>query len=447
MIDDNDDAPAPGTPAAPAPAAPAIPAAPAAPVDTRSAVERASDEARARIAAGGSADPATVKKPTPRDEDTGKFTDQPKRRLPEPKPEGDTSTDPAHAEAEPEGGPDAGEPEGGEPEGGEPKPGAEAADGQPEPEGDGEPEFVEIDIPGRRDGEAVKFKFAPDEAEDIQRLVNGYKRAEVVQAERARIEARAAEIEDWQEEVELDPASAVARTLGNDPAAMEQLALTILADPSVWQRVKDRVLGWEAPLQFELDAAKLQVAAANRREDVREMAVERRVVSRNLAQVQAAVGALIPSDKLSEDQATTFYRDAMRDLKEHAERQNLLTLDPRDIPLILATSGRLRAYGIDAVKAAEIVQEALSGTRREAKPGGSQPPSKKTPAPPAGSPPPAKRGKDFVAGAQKRKVAAATPGVGAGSPSTAVTPPPGQSIEERTAWHRTQQQKGRTLTR
>jgi hypothetical protein len=449
VIDGPDDAPAPGTdPAAPAPKV-TVTDAPA-PAETRSAVEIASDAARARIKAGQGADPASAtppaKKVTPKDEDTGRFTDQPKRRLPEPKGADENDTDPTHGE--PEAGLEGQGDEDEEIEGeGAPK-GDKAVEGQPEGEGEGEgDEAVVLDIPGRREGEVVKMKFAPEEADEIRRLVNGYRRGEQVESERAEINALRQELADWQEAVELDPGEAVARTLQRDPAALEQLALTILADPQMWQRVSKRVLTWDDPIQYELDASKLQIAANNRREEVREMADERRVVSRNLQQVQVSVAALIPSEGLSEDQATTFYRDALRDLKEHADRQGLITLDPRDIPLILASSGRFKAYGINPVLAAERIQEALSGTRRESKPAGGKPRTNGAPAPAKpGSPPPAKRGKDFAEGAQRRKVAAATP-TGAGSPSTAITPPPGQTTEERVKWHRDHMAKGKTLTR
>jgi hypothetical protein len=456
VIDGPDDAPAPGTtPAAPAPAPGSAPAPRAvvteepAPADTRSAVEKASDEARARIKAGQGADPTGLptRKPTPRDEDSGKFTDQPKKKLPEPKPR--TDTDPAHGE--PEAGLEGEEDEDERLEGQERREEDRGSEGQPEGEAqeeiDEEEGPVEIDLPGRRPGETVKMQFMPEEVEEIQRLVKGYKRGEQVEAERAELNAREQQLADWQEAVELDPASAVARTLGNDPDALEHLALTILADPKMWLRVSQKVLAWDDPDRYELDAAKLQVEAANRRDEMRELAQERRVVDRNLSQVQASVAALIPSEGMSEDQAGTFYRDALRDLKEHADRYNLLTLDVRDIPLILASSGRLRAHGINPTDAAERIQEALSGTRRESRPAGGKPRTNGAPAPAKeDSPPPAKRGKDFATGSQRRKVAAAAP-AGAGSPSTALTPPPGQTIEERTAWHRERMQKGKTLTR
>ena len=424
MIDGPDtSAPAPGTPAAPAPVITEQPA----PVDPRSAVEKASDEARERIKTGGSADPSVTERPAKRAR---------------------TDTDPAHRS------PVAGQED--EPDEDERLEGQErdevdrGTEGRPEAEGEEEPEGeegpVEIELPGRRPGEVVTMQFMPEEEEDIRRLVNGYMRGEQVQAEREEIMAAQQELADWQEAVELDPATAVRRTLGNDPAALELLALTILADPQMWSRVAERVLSWDDPDRYELDASKLQVAASERRDEVREAAQDRRIVDRNLSQVQASVASLIPSD-VSEDQQSTFYRDALRDLKEHADHYNLLTLDVRDIPLILANSGRLKAFGVNPTDAAERIQEALSGTRRESRSAGKKPRTNGAPAPEReDSPPPAKRGKDFAQGSQRRRVAAAAP-AGAGSPSTALTPPAGQTIEERTAWHRERMQKGKTLTR
>lgn len=457
MIPGPDDAPAPGAPAAPAP--PVITEAPAQPVDNRTAVEKATDAARERLRDTGTSlpgeepakKPAAPAAPRARNE-KGEFVDLPRRRTAPPIPQDviDDNLDPTpRTDVDPAKGPDDDEPDAGLDDG-EPKPGEEGAEeGAEEDRGtEGQDdEFEVVEIPGRRAGETVKMQFAKDEVPEIRRLVNGYMRSEQLQEERAEFVERAQRIEDMEEEIELDPGSAVRRILGNDADALEQLALTILADPQMWQRVGERVLKWDDPREYELEAAKLQVAASERRDEMRTVREERAVVSRNLQQVQASVASLIPPE-MGEEQQSIFYRDALRDLKEYADRGRLLTLDPRDIPLILATSGRLKAHGINAVEAAERIQEALSGTRRAAAtPGKKQPARVGAPAPgkPA-TPPPAKRGKEFAEGAQRRRVAAAAP-QGAGSPSTVVTPPPNQTIEERIAWARQQSNKGRALTR
>lgn len=445
----------------PAPASPAPASAPIRTVQTPqpiapvSAVEAASQAARERIAQTGSAlpDPTAPNEPgdrpahhaqTQNRAPNGRFsTDrfaEVGRGVPVPddEPPASANAQSARSEDEPAAGPDA------------PRPDPAAADGQTAPgpdrapENEGEPTGEEVapddprltvPVPGRNptdpDYEIVVDSL--ETAERLRQLVNAAMRGDEA---RAYVAEQMREIEAARDAITVDPAGFLLDTFRDAPEVVEHVALALLSQPGVWQRVAPRVLNWDDPDKFELDAAKIARQQYEMRDQLRTMAEQRRVVADNLRDVQQAVQRMIPAT-LDPDQQAAFYRDALRDLKDYADRHRLLTLDVNDIPLLLAR--RLAAYGLDPLEAARGLS---TPARREA-------PASRTPSPALSSaaatrePPRPKSGKQFVAAAEKRRRAAAIAPPGAGSPSNVPTPPEGQSIEQRIAWHRQQLQLGK----
>lgn len=427
-----------------------------------SAIEQASKTARDKLASGVSNtvedQPAKVK---PRESDTGKF--KPTEKIGKQQGDGTVgdSTKPKPGQAAPADDPEAGEGE--EPEAvaepvegkEKPKPkvegeaAAEGEDGEPKPEGEAdEDQGFEVELSGRREGEKVKIIVEDEETANVLKMhENSFVRRQALEKERTEVAAMKTDYEELKEIIEADPAGFALDSFSQDPAAAERVALTLLSDPRVWDKVKDRVMRWDDPDILDSERTKIENQNLKAKNELRDSIEEQRAVSKNLREVQVSVAALIPPD-MAEDEQTIFFRDALRDLKEYADRNRRMTLDIADIPLILASTGRLKAHKIDPLSAADKINEARSGTRRPAA-AGEKPPATSATVPakkPAGSPPPQKTGKEMVQGSRARRAAASSP-TGAGSPTSAVAPPPGQTIEERLKWHRDQSAKGRTLTR
>lgn len=422
-----------------------------------SAIEQASKTARDKLASGVSNtvedQPAKIK---PRESDTGKF--KPTEKIGDP---GDgTAGDSTKGKEKPA--PQAGQEGAGdkadEDAGGEPEAGKEPVEGKPAPKageavegeegGEGEDEGFTVELPGRREGEKVSLVVDDEETANVLKMhANSFQRRQQLESERAEVTAMKTDYEELKDIMEADPAGFALDTFSEDPETAERVALTLLSDPRVWERVKDRVTKWEDPDVLDTERTKIENQNLKAKEGLRQQIEETRAVSKNLRDVQVSIAALIPPE-MAEDEQAIFFRDSLRDLKEYADRNRRMTLDIADIPLILASTGRLKAHKIDPLTAADRINEARSGPRRPAA-AGEKPPATSATVPakkPAGSPPPPKTGKEMVKGSRARRAAASSP-TGAGSPSSAVTPPPGQSIEERLKWHREQGAKGRALTR
>lgn len=416
--------PAPVTP----PAAP-VPPQPQAP--TQSATQTAGDAVRAALASGKTL--AEALRPEQPRTDGGQFAPITPEPVPQATP---AATSPA---------------EGTEPqEGVEGQPaGDKAADGQPEaPAGEPEaPAEYRVALPGRNENEEFEIVVDSPEAEErLKQLVNGYSRGEALKAQRAEIEQTRSQIEQ-----EYHQLAAIQDTLTTDPEgfvtdnlpveSQRNLALYLLTQPEVWGAVQDIVLQLDDPQTLQLVQNKVKADRYETREARRQQVETRARASENARQIRQAVSAIVPED-MEEAQSRLYYRDALRDLQEYAVANNLDAMNPADVPLVIAD--RLRQYGINPAVAQErLAALVANGGRQQPQGRRSTEPGSGTPKPAAGSgaasqapATPAKTGKEFVARSGARRVVAAVTPPGGGSPSNVPTPPPNQSIAERTEWAR-----------
>lgn len=316
-------------------------------------------------------------------------------------------------------------------------------------------------------GQDVEIELADGTPQDVIDTLkfyrNGAMRAAEVRLAEEQITTRANELAERQAAIELDPAGFLLELARDNPEIelqngtsvqiVDHLVLHLLTQPQVWERLSPKV---QALLEDEKELRTVRAETASQRSDIREemrtVAEERAVVSRNLSDVQATLGAILPAE-MPQAQQRVLYTDCLRDLQEYANRHRLLTIPPQDIPAILAT--RLTAYGINpaeaATRAAESAQRRATATRgtpsstaRTASPARAAAPPARSAAPPA-----PKNGQRFVASAKKRQAVAGLPPAGAGSPSgTAALVAPTNTdgtkmtIEQRIAWHRDQLKKG-----
>lgn len=406
----------------------------------RSAIEIASEAARASIASGGSPVPVEPA----RDPRNGQFTEP--GRLDTARELG-TSRQPAAPEPG-QAPPAAPAPA---PEGQEPPAGTEPAEGQ-----EAEEEVVEETAEEQQAREAqertvtllgrnnTEFEFvAPDKetADVLRQLRNQVERVGAIDEARAEIQQRAQEFEALETVLEASPTSFVLDRL-QDPEQIDHLVLALASNPEVFARIGTRLQQIAAnPQQREIEAIRQENKRLTMEREVATVTEERAAVRQNLEDVRTTVMSLIPAT-LSEDATSLLFRDCIRDLRDYANRHNLPTLPVRDIPALLAT--RLTAHGINPVEAAARAADAA--TRRGATPNRRPAPASprvpvSAPAKPAVPPP---TGKQLVLSA-KKKGAAALPPAGAGSPpaTTPMTPPLNadgskMSIEQRIAWHKQQ---------
>jgi hypothetical protein len=451
------------TPIVPVPATPTAPA--------KSAVEVATDRARANIAAGKPVvSPAATQARHP---GTGEFIEPGRldqaREAGSPKA-GQAAPAAAPAALTPPAAPAATEPVAGQPDPNETEEQrvareaaeATAATETPEEKAAREARDLRTVIFTDPRGENVEIELPDGTPQEVLDTLKFYRNsalrsAEVREAER-HITERANALTEREQQIELDPTGwmldlvADAPTIrlddGTEIDVVEHTVLHLLTQPKVWERLSPRVQQLlEDDKELRATRAETNAQRSSIREEMRTVAEERAAVSRNLADVQATIGAILPAT-MPQAQQRMLYDDCLRDLQGYAGRHRLLTLPVNDIPAILAT--RLTANGINPAEAATRAAE--SATRRAAATGATRPASPARPAAPAPAARPApapKTGQRFVASAAQKQVAGAIPAGGAGSPSAAasLTPPNNpdgskMSIEQRTNWHREQLRKG-----
>lgn len=312
----------------------------------------------------------------------------------------------------------------------------------PPPEGEqvADEKIVEIPV---ADGEPLKIEFDdPAVAEQVREKFEIAAEAERIQTEAQR---QLDDVLAVREAVNVDPVGFVLNEIGRQPAAVEHLVMSLLTSPE-HKAILDKVAKIASdPNELRIVAAEQKSARGEYREQAQNAIVEQRAVSQNLQDVKTVLTALVPRTMTPEAQRVA-YADMARDLQLYAERHDLLTIPPQDIPLVLRN--RLAALGIEPMDAAQKATEAMSRRRtgKGAPRGNVARPAAKGAA--AAPPAPSKNGSAFVASAESRK-AAVIPAAGAGSPGggSDLTPPRNpdgspMSIEQTIAFHRGRLNKG-----
>jgi hypothetical protein len=255
---------------------------------------------------------------------------------------------------------------------------------------------------------------------------------------------------------EIDPVGFAQRALATSPAGQDHLVLSLLSQPEVFERVRETVEAMISnPDKLELVRAQQQAARSDYAQQAQHAREEQAAVRQNLNEVKASCAAmarLLPNEAAQ----GTVYNDMLRDLMAYADQANVTVIPPEAIPVILTS--RLTAIGLDPMQAAQAAAKALGSVKRGGAPRPAVParataavalpsPRPAAPAAPARSAP---TGEQLVASAQQRRMVAAIPAAGAGSPGVGpdLVPPRKQdgrsmSTAETIAWHREQVAKGK----
>lgn len=332
------------------------------------------------------------------------------------------------------------------PAGDEPPAGEEIDEVVDEGEGaEGEEELGALDVvlQGGRDGEEYVLSFTDErQANAVRHLQNQAAKVKDVEALQQRAQQDLDQAQTLRMEIQMDPVGFILDSLQQEPELLAHIAGYLVTRPDLQRHLKpvfDGLADDPEKVQLRMDRDRVTM-----RDQFRKVADEQRQIDTNLTAVQQTVGQLVPTG-LSTAQQKQFRHDCLRDLQQYADRHDLLIVPIQDVPVILAS--RLRAWGVDPVQAMDRV------TARPEKKNG-QPAARRslaTQPPAAGGQPngtqgppkaPAKTGKQFVQGQRVKRAAASVASSGAGVPgSTSLTPPPGMTIEQATAWHRTELSK------
>lgn len=220
--------------------------------------------------------------------------------------------------------------------------------------------------------------------------------------------------------MDANPRAFIAEVIGSDLDTGLAVARYLLTQESLFNAIKPQLAKLlNDPTGNEFRAFRgdvtSQQAAADR---TAESAIETgRAVRTNLQDIQTTVAAMLPED-FTQGQRAQAFQDCLRDLKDYADRNRLLTLPVHQIPEMLRA--RLTALGVDPEEAASraAVAAARRGSPLTTGRGAIPAPAARRPAPvakPAAKP----TGAQFVTAAARKATVAAIPPGGAGSPTGA----------------------------
>lgn len=325
------------------------------------------------------------------------------------------------AEAEGESAEEAGE---GEDEGeGEAEGAAGAAAGGDEDEivdegdEDVDPELV-VAIPARREGDDDIEITVDDKnvAERLRQLKNAAMRGEQIREAQARIERDQAEIEDMENYIQTDPAGFIINNVPVD--VVEVVALSLITEPEIWERVQPRLEQLSDPSELRLMQAELKTQRLEAEKVLQKRAEGRRHSKQQAKIILDGIEKMVPlTDGITESRRETIIGSVQRAVAAAVREKRLTSIDVGDLPLL--ASAALRQHGIDPMAAAA----ALQAGGEESEPGKKKPLAKKK----------QKTAKQLKTASEQRKKAAASSPAGTGAPAAAPKLPAGQTIEERIA--------------
>jgi hypothetical protein len=279
-----------------------------------------------------------------------------------------------------------------------------------------EPKRFTASLPGRHPGDPDVEIEVDDQAtaERINQLRNEGMRREQFDAGMAEITAAQEELAQIEEAFTIDPAGFVLDNLDEENAP--NVALALLTEPKIWEALQSTVDALLSdPKELRTLQAEAKAARLETKQRLRDASERRKVQEANAREITGAIDVMIP-EAMSQAQRSALVKDLTRDIKEHIERNNLQSLDVKDLPTIV--SDRLQLNGIDPLEARKSIK---NGKRSPAKPT-TKKRSRQKP----------KSGKQLVKASAKRKKAAASPGPGKkAAPTDPKKLPAGQSIQDR----------------
>lgn len=268
-------------------------------------------------------------------------------------------------------------------------------------------------------------------------------------------EEQLAQLEEFRIAADTDPANAAIDIIGRDAGAAEAVARFLLTSPTLFERLKptiDRLIAQGDPA-FRVEQLEANDVLRRARETARSAIETERAIRANKVEVVAGMEAMIPPDVPAERRQAVY--EVIRDcVANFADANRMITLPAARI--VEAARPALLALGIDVDQASARATAALARVSNGARSFGRfrgatgraaaapTPTPAAPPAPPPARSPAPRTGPAFVASAGRRAAVARVPGGGAGSPGVAgngLTPPRNadgtpMNTAQALAWHR-----------
>jgi hypothetical protein len=303
-------------------------------------------------------------------------------------------------------------------------------------------EELEIELPGRREGDPpVKFT-APDQetAERLRQATNeGMRRREYNDA-LANLEERERSQEAFFDALKNRPADTLVQHLR--PEVRSEVVERLLAAMSdeEFAAALTKATGWARAPESRNTANVMAENEALKANDAARRASDTEAANtRAVRDIGRTIIDIMPEewDRKRED---AFVKYALTNLEEYAEGGGQIST--AELPALLDELGVLEPFGLDAAAAAERVASSATASPSPAR--SARPASTARPADAAGGK--AKRaGADVRERVKRRRDASATAPSGAGAaPAGGLNPPPNQTVAERLAWAKKKFRLGRS---
>lgn len=315
------------------------------------------------------------------------------------------------------------------PEAGEPSGKVEESSAAPPAEEPGEAVAIVAKLPGRRpddpdfdlplDKAALEaLGITPEEALDrVAQLRNmGMRRAELVTQLEA-VNADRAELDSFEEALRTDPGGFLSERVPEpvQEAVAEKLLKRL--SPEAWDRLMEKCAAWDkAPEKRSTEHVREENERLRAEQKRRDEVATRRAESAEVKSIGTAIADLIPDD-MGQAKGDRFFDYAIQQLQRHIEKHGIKTLDPTEVPQILADLGVLQDFGLSVAEKPTTV-----------------PPAKTAPPKGAAAPARTQTGEDLKKRVETRKAAATAP-AGAGSGTSGRPPlPKGHTWDQKKAW-------------
>ena len=149
-------------------------------------------------------------------------------------------------------------------------------------------------------------------------------------------------LQQVEDELRIDPAGYIADKV--HPSIQVEVAKALLFNDEVLRAVEDTITEWlDDPAKRRVDQAERKEKRIDLREQFREQRERQVTDQENAKAVFGAIMDMTPDD-MDHETAKMFHTDALTDLQNYVRTHKITTLDPEQVPHILAS--RMQLYGI-----------------------------------------------------------------------------------------------------
>ena len=276
-----------------------------------------------------------------------------------------------------------------------------------------------VTLPGRREGEELEVVMPSKATADaIRGLHKRAKTTEAVEAAQVEVTRAQGEIDEMETMIATDPVGFIIDNVPKE--VIREVALALVTQKDIWPELQETLAGLSDPNELRVVQAEVQTARLTSREQLRKIADAKKSSRETARKIVEGIDLMVPvTEGITASRREQIIADVRQHVGDAVRSQKLTVVDPKDLPLLAAPA--LRQHGIDPLKAAEVLNQSLTGGKAP----GSRPASTSTKK---------KTGAQFKEARAKKKRAAASTPAGGGAPAAKPNLPKGQRVEERIAF-------------